>query len=1149
MKALIWNSPWIAQGDLLFYKNCFTKHLALQANLLIEVGYEVDVLLHDLIMDSAGVLSSKANCINLTIAELVEMNGLLSDPSQELYTRKNPALEQKLKTLLEQRLANNYDVVLLWETPVPFLEELFPDALIVHQMPGAFSRAPYPHMITFDPTGLYKQGSLHKYSSDIMISDRENSDLLGEFKSLSKNYLSSLAPFTLEDIDPLGKFEKYQLLPLQTSGHYAYQADTPYKSQADYLVDVLQNASKETGVIVTQYITPKVKDTVLNSDVFQAIKNQWPNLIYSDSFDKFSSISQYLLPLVEDVVSCSSSIALQAMLWNKNIVIPQDTYLKNISSKNIESLGFDIPSAHNNVLNFLLNKNQPLASKILKDKKFLSSLLEEMISRKKRRMSGLELFVDFNEIDENYNSSVIDGFTFGRAAKDLSVAASEIKLNNDDSLKLERIITRDGFEHITFDVFDTLLNRPTENPVDLFKFIEIKVLQLTNGAAEDFAKIRRASEIEARTRSETEEVSLDDIYDVINEHYHFSSDLIDALKECEIEFEMRFVKPRPAGKKLWDAAKKLNKPVSIVSDMYLPHCVVEEMLQVSGFSGYKKLYVSSSYGVSKKDGGLFDILIDDLKAKPQQILHIGDNMIADSKMAKEKGISSFRIIRSIERLRQNEIYKNIFDPRKGMGEKNRSIMAGLISARLFDFPLKEHEENSLFMNDSFNLGFAGIGPLLTSYMQWLSKLAKKDGVDKLFFLSREGWILKEIYDEINVGAECVPSAYLHCSRRAVRLSSVQCKSDVIALATQAYSPGVTLAQLFEARFGINLKELGIDRDEFSLVLDKSNASKQTFVNIAQEFCGEILEQARTEREGYLSYLSAMGVKQCIKPGIVDIGWKGNMQGALGKLLEKSFNGYYYATLEGAEVWLERGHDLKGFVGDFLSSSHPSVVVNNRKLIEYLTCHVDKSLVSITLDEDGNLVRKYREEPDVANRRALIEKVHNGAISYARDFRKRYEPVVHSLHGDWCASEKVFASFVNKPCKADAALLVGQSFEDAFGGDSQIYVISKNIQGNSAWKAGHEIYFSKPVSANAKKVEAKNTPAEKRPSKPQPLQPKLVLSDVRKSNKLVLRVEGRFIRLFSNKKKYDKYLRNRDEFFIDSKVSVMKYWYGMTTKHE
>ncbi|HAX2290199.1 TPA: hydrolase, partial [Escherichia coli] len=266
---------------------------------------------HDLISDTTSNLNRDINVINLKLENIIDIVGVLSDPSKELYDNPNGLLSIKIANKLKEVLSAYYDVIFLWETPVPFLENLFPEALIIHQMPGAFCRAPYPHMVTFDPVGLYKHGSLYKYFESIITDDTvHNSESVNNFSEAVKNAINAITPFNYSDLDHREEYNELILLPLQTSGHYAFLSDTPYISQSDFLVDVLNNTPSKSGIVVTQYVTPKVKDTILTPEALSVIKKKWPNIIFNEKFDKINSVSQYLLPFVDKIVSCSSSLAI-----------------------------------------------------------------------------------------------------------------------------------------------------------------------------------------------------------------------------------------------------------------------------------------------------------------------------------------------------------------------------------------------------------------------------------------------------------------------------------------------------------------------------------------------------------------------------------------------------------------------------------------------------------------------------------------------------------------------------------------------------------------------------------------------------------------------------------------------------------------------
>ncbi|XBY08251.1 hypothetical protein ABR759_00865 [Escherichia coli] len=78
----------------------------------------------------------------------------------------------------------------------------------------------------------------------------------------------------------------------------------------------------------------------------------------------------------------------------------------------------------------------------------------------------------------------------------------------------------------------------------------------------------------------------------------------------------------------------------------------------------------------------------------------------------------------------------------GQNELSRTVLAGLTAAKLFDTENPNLEKKTHFQGQPFNLGYAGLGPLILGYMLWLGRNAKKDNISKLYFLAREGWLLK-----------------------------------------------------------------------------------------------------------------------------------------------------------------------------------------------------------------------------------------------------------------------------------------------------------------------------------------------------------------------------------------------------------------------
>ncbi|WP_409293610.1 HAD family hydrolase [Pseudomonas sp. KCJK9058] len=1204
MKVLVWNAPWAVQGDLLFFKNCYLKHLLLQANLLRTQGFDVELVTNDYISEPNVRIESGIKIINLTAAEIHGLSQGIHLPMVNLYKNKDSDFVQKIKTFLTPKLSEHYDAILIWENPVPFLEEMYPDAVIVHQMPGAFSRSPFPATTTFDVDGLYRDGAIHKHSLEIIQDNNlHKSSTLELFREGIKDVYQKLPKLHEVELKK-HNFEQLALVPLQVSNHYAFISDTPYASQIDFLHDVLAKSPENTGIVATQYVSPKIHDTVLNPQTYALLKASWPNLIYSPSFDKTQTISQHLLPQVSKVITCSSSVGMQAMLWSRNIEVMGNTFLSHYSDNYLTDLGVNAQVARDNLMTFLLERHQVMSTRLVHDGKFLSELLYALVAKKRANAKGIDKFVKFEEIDNEYPQHLVSAINATKISKDLRSASPALDAELIAVEKFERAIRNNEIESISFDLFDTLIARPVEVPADAYHFLEREALKISRGVTEDFARVRLNAEVETRARSTKGEITLDEIYEQIIEHYQIDPEIIGQIKKKELDLEVALVEKRELGYRLWNVAKASNRPITIISDMYLPYETILAMVEKTGYTGYKKLYVSSDYGVRKKEGGLYDYVIADQRIKPTKHLHVGDNKAADVDQSQARGMFAFRIPRAIDRMRANPHYAKIFNPRSGVGEKSRSVIAGLIANKFFDLPSGPLEQETLFMGSSYKLGYAGLGPVLSGFMVWLSRTAKAQGVSRLYFLSREGWVLKQAYDALTRHIpDAVPSYYLYCSRRAARVAALQTISDITSVACQPFEAGVSLRDLLKNRFGLSstpeIEQIVFDNSGLTIdqPLSSDSAGRVAFSKVCVNLSSEILAHAQTEREAYQKYLQVSGIASESQPAIVDIGWKGNMQGSLGNLIGRPLQGYYYATLQGAERWEILGHKLSAYAGESLSVGHESALTSNRHICEFLTCKAAGSLVCFEFDYQGNLTPKFRTETEQSRRNILIEEIHRGAIDFSADLAARFKGVQDGVLIDPQLAERVFKTFLTSPIKADAKLLLGYAFEDAFGGVERKFVIAEDASLVSVWQKGSALFHTQPpkkpaapaktpapqkpatppakpavkpdakAAAPAAKTEA---PKEvKKPAKPandastqtKPANDDVKVPAVKKSSveigiqprsrvdyypgKMLKPFETVVIRCMVTNKKFDKYRRDRDAFFRDSKDRLAVRWYALT----
>lgn len=189
------------------------------------------------------------------------------------------------------------------------------------------------------------------------------------------------------------------------------------------------------------------------------------------------------------------------------------------------------------------------------------------------------------------------------------------------------------YDIISFDIFDTLIRRKLESPTDIFPIAGDKL------GIKDFKKLRIDAERTARkemlSKSGHSEVNIYDIYNIISKKTG-----IDPQKGVETELltEKEYCFADGYMSQVFRLLSENKKDMIIVSDMYIPHNKMEELLASCGYRGYKKLYVSCDNFCGKNTGELFKKIIDEYSGK--SIIHVGDNYASDVEMAVQSGIAA-----------------------------------------------------------------------------------------------------------------------------------------------------------------------------------------------------------------------------------------------------------------------------------------------------------------------------------------------------------------------------------------------------------------------------------------------------------------------------------------------------------------------------
>lgn len=283
---------------------------------------------------------------------------------------------------------------------------------------------------------------------------------------------------------------------------------------------------------------------------------------------------------------------------------------------------------------------------------------------------------------------------------------------------------------VSLDIFDTVLLRRVETPAKVFDEVgrRARLAGLIDAGLTPplFRMVRQDAECRARQEARqdrgTDEVGVADIYRQIAVGDPAALMALEIAVEAEVLFANPFLL-----KGLQDLAVQ-GRPVVLLSDMYLPPGVIRRLLSNAGIGEalYRDLYVSCAHGCSKRDGGLFRLLLNDHPdLSAASILHVGDDPVGDVAMARAAGLCAVHYTPSsgLARMRERE--------RAAMG------VAGLdppFTRRLAALATWDDAADDAFW---LEFGALVLGPAVAEYCRWVVEDCQTRGIRLIAPLMRE----------------------------------------------------------------------------------------------------------------------------------------------------------------------------------------------------------------------------------------------------------------------------------------------------------------------------------------------------------------------------------------------------------------------------
>ena len=471
----------------------------------------------------------------------------------------------------------------------------------------------------------------------------------------------------------------------------------------------------------------------------------------------------------------------------------------------------------------------------------------------------------------------------------------------------------------SFDIFDTLIARSTHVPEGIFYHVKERIAASSLGYPAYFARnyvdIRMWCESDARNyhdrsphlseRGRTE-ISFDEIFTRMAATYGLSAAQAEQLKAWELEAEKACSVPIPSRIERVKALVEQGEDVVLISDMYLPQEFVKELLeQADPALAALPLFLSSDRGGQKTKKALFLDVYHTLDYGYGSWIHCGDSYKADYDVPRSLGITPDPCDGAMP----------FADFERGLVGHAQSFDAYRLAHMLAAYRMSDASHD--YMGKKY-FTYAICSLYFVPYVLWAVRDACARHVQTLYFISRDGYLLKLVADEaIRVLGLPIRTKYLYGSRKAWRLpSQIDAIDDDFFTrfgnfaATRNYERIVESSFVNETEFLRLFPSLsslkGMDRDLSKTELDEV----RLVLSRSDEYRRMLLQKAAEERPLVDAYLR-QEIDFSERYAFVEYWGRGYTQSCLRRLInhaagERKRCEFYYAR----SIYLTVGDDVR-----------------------------------------------------------------------------------------------------------------------------------------------------------------------------------------------------------------------------------------------
>lgn len=423
----------------------------------------------------------------------------------------------------------------------------------------------------------------------------------------------------------------------------------------------------------------------------------------------------------------------------------------------------------------------------------------------------------------------------------------------------------------SFDIFDTTLLRRCGRPEAVWNALAENLFPEEMDLQEAFVVWRRNAQGE----------TLEEKYDGIDSSFlYFSGIDKKGMMQAEEAVERAMLILNPSVCRLIEQRRAEGYRIAFISDMYLSSQFLRQVLESYGCcQAADAVFVSCEHHARKDTGALYEVVRQALH--PSEWLHYGDNLRSDVKMARKKGLQAVHI---------DTAYNDV---EKACAQVYPSMAALSRLHRL------EHVEDTFA---AFAADF--VVPAYLPYAIYVLREARRMGIRKLYFLSRDSYILLKAAQALSKETEGLELHYLFVSRRSLLLPYLCGEDEYAYLAASDHHTLVRIDTIDK-----RLRHLGTSREEMRIKFDiEFPYSKVNNIKEQEDFLQKVfhsdftpLLQQRAQEQLclLLDYFRQEGLFDGEACAAVDVGWLGTSRLMINHIVRrvgaKDLHFFYYGV--------------------------------------------------------------------------------------------------------------------------------------------------------------------------------------------------------------------------------------------------------------